>query len=140
MKRVTLATSLLILFTLNADAFASRSLTLYLDGAQIEQRETARKGYLEITVPAAALKDSLKIAPDKGVEILRVSTAPQKLAKNVVNELGQLDERENQLNARLKALSVREEIFKSAAKSQSAKAPRRTKTNPEPLSTIKAGD
>ena len=139
MKIVTLATSFLILFAVNTDVFASRILTLYLDGTQIEQRETARKGYLEINIPAAALKDSLKIAPEKGVEIIRVSTAPQKPAKNVVNELGQLDERENLLKARLKALSVREEIFKSAAKSQSAKAPRRTKTNPEPLATIKQG-
>jgi hypothetical protein len=53
--------------------------------------------------------------------------------------LAAIEAREELLADRMKALSVREEIFKSAAKSQSAKAPRRTKTNPEPLSTIRQG-
>jgi len=128
-----------LFLAVSADAFAGRSLTLYLDGALVEQRETARKGYLEISVPPAAIKESLKITPEKGVEILRVEKIPQKPARNVEKEIVQLAEREELLNDRLKALSVREEIFKAAAKSQSAKAPRRTKTNPEPLSTIKQG-
>ena len=130
---------LAVLLASGADASAGRALILYLDGAQIEQRETARKGYLEIILPPAARPDSLRIAPGKGVEILRVVTAPLKPAKSVEKELAQFTEREELLNARLKALSVREEIFRSAAKSQSAKAPRRTKSNPEPLSTIKQG-
>lgn len=138
--KLFLAISALALFLpASADAFAGRSLTLYLDGALVEQRETARKGYLEISVPPAAIKDSLKIAPAKGVEILRVEKVPRKPVLNVAKELSLLDEREERLNDRLKALSVREEIFKSAAKSQSGKAPRRTKTNPEPLSSIKQG-
>jgi hypothetical protein len=123
----------------DADAFVSRNLTLYLDGTEIEQREIARKGYLEITIPAGALQESLKVAPGKGSTIRRVLTAPQQPPKNIEKELTQLAEREELLHSRLKALSVREEIFKSAAKSQSAKAPRRTKTNPEPLSSIKQG-
>lgn len=128
-----------LLLVTAANAFAGSSLTLYLDGAQVEQRQSARKGYLEINIPAGAAQNSLRIAPEKGVEIVRVVTTPLKPAKSVEKELGQLAEREEQLNDRLKALSVREEIYKSAAKSQSAKAPRRTKTNPEPLSTIKQG-
>jgi hypothetical protein len=139
MKPFSLTTALAIILAFSADVFAGRSVTLYLDGARVEQSEIARKGYLEITVPAGAARDSLRIAPGKGVEILRVVTAPLQLPKSIEAELGKLAEREELLNARLKALSVREEIFKSAAKSQSAKAPRRTKTNPEPLSTIRQG-
>lgn len=129
--------SLLSLSPSGADA--SRSLTLYPDGAQVEQHESAKKGYLEITVPPTTRQDSLRIVPGNGVEILRVVTVPLKPAKSVEKELNQLKEREELLNDRLKALSVREDIFKAAAKSQSAKAPRRTKTNPEPLSSIKQG-
>lgn len=139
MKRVCLTAALLLSLAVQAEAFSDRAVTLFLDGAQVEQRESFRKGYLEVTVPPGALLDSFRIAPDKGVEIRRVITAPQKPDKNVAKELGQLAEREEQLNARLKALTVREEIFKAAAKSQSAKAPRRTKTNPEPLTTIRQG-
>jgi len=139
MKPFTAITALALLLAASADAFAGRSLTLHLDGALVEQREIARKGYLEIPVPPGAIKGSLKIAPAKGAEILRVETIPQKPVRSVAMELGQLAEREELLNDRLKALAVREEIFTSAAKAQSAKAPRRTKTNPEPLATIKQG-
>lgn len=139
MKRVSFTTALLFLLAGHTDVFAGRVLTLYLDGARVEQRETAIKGYLEINLPAGLRHDSLRVAPEKGVEIRRVLTAPQQPAKNVEKELAQLAEREELLHARLKALSVREEIYKSAAKSQSAKAPRRTKTNPEPLAIIKKG-
>jgi len=139
MKPLIAIAVLIIFLAASGEAFAGRALTLYLDGALIEQRETARKGYLEIQLPANAAKESLRIAPEKGVQILRVVMTPQKPARNVEKELGQLAEREELLHDRLKALSVREDIFKAAAKSQSAKAPRRTKTNPEPLSTIKQG-
>lgn len=139
MKRVCLITALLLSLAVQVAASSDRTVTFFLDGAQVEQHEYARKGYLEVSVPPGALLDSLRIAPDKGVEIRRVVTVPQKPDKNVAREFGRLAEREEQLNARLKALAVREEIFKSAAKSQSAKAPRRTKTNPEPLTTIRQG-
>lgn len=134
-----LSATFAVLIASLTDAYAGRVVTLYLDGAQIEQRETARKGYLEFNLPPTAQQDSLRITPGKGVDILRVVTAGLKPAKSVEKELVQLAEREELLHDRLKALSVREEIFRSAAKSQSAKAPRRTKSNPEPLSTIKQG-
>ncbi|NVN98232.1 MAG: DUF4140 domain-containing protein [Geobacteraceae bacterium] len=134
---------LILLFAVSlaapADLLAARAVTFYLDGARVEQRETASKGYLEIKVPPAADQESLRIAPAKGGEILRVVTSPVKPAISIEKELARLTDREELLKDRLKALSVREEIFKSAAKSQSAKAPKRTKTNPEPLSTIKQG-
>lgn len=139
MNRFIGTTILSFFLCADADAFVSRNLTLYLDGAEIEQREVARNGYLEIIIPSVALKESLRIAPGKGATIRRVLTAQQQPGKNIQKDLDLLAEREEILHARLKALSVREEIFKSAAKSQSAKAPRRTKTDPEPLAAIKKG-
>ena len=120
-------------------ASAARSLTLYLDGALVEQQESAMKGYIEFSLPAGATPESLRIKPEKGVTISRVLTAARKPGKEIARELATLADREELLHDRLKALSVREEIFKAAAKSQSAKAPRRTRTNPEPLSTIRQG-
>ncbi len=120
-------------------ATAARIFSLFLDGALVEQQESARNGYVEFSLPGGAAAESFRIKPGKGVTITRVLTSPLKPAKSVARELASLTDREGLLHDRLKALSVREEIFKSAAKSQSAKAPRRTRTNPEPLSAIKQG-
>lgn len=137
LAKIVLSALLLALAPL--PAAAAKQLSLYLDGAVVEQQETARKGYLEFSLPPGARPESLRIRPGSGVAILRVQSVPQKPAKSIAKELASLVEREELLHDRLKALSVREEIFKSAAKSQSAKAPRRTRTNPEPLSTIRQG-
>jgi hypothetical protein len=120
-------------------ASAARSLSLYLDGALVEQQEIAQRGYVEFSLPAGAAPESLRIRPESGVTIARVLTSPRKPGKEIARELAALADREDLLHDRLKALSVREEIFKAAAKSQSAKAPRRTRTNPEPLATIRQG-
>jgi hypothetical protein len=122
-----------------AAAADSRYASIYLDGAVIEQTAQARKGYLEILLPATLAVDSLRIKPVGSTEILRVVTAPLKSDRNSAKELDAITAKEELLNDRLKALAVKEEIFKSAAKSQSGKAPRRTKTNPEPLATIRQG-
>lgn len=120
-------------------ASAAKSLSLYLDGAVVTQQEIARKGYVEFLIPGGASVDSLRITPGSGVILDRVSTIPRKPLKTIASELASISDREELLQDRLKALSVREEIYKSAAKAQSAKAPRRTRTNPEPLSTIRQG-
>lgn len=120
-------------------ALAARNLTLCLDGALVEQQESARQGYVELALPAVAVAESLRIRPGKGVVISRVLTVPREPSRSIAKELATLTEREEQLHDRLKALSVREEIFKAAARSQSAKAPRRSRTNPEPLATIRQG-
>ncbi len=39
----------------------------------------------------------------------------------------------------MKALETREKIFAAAAKSQSSKAPRKSKTNPDPLASVRQG-
>lgn len=118
---------------------AASTVTLYLDGAVVESVESARKGYIELPLPPSVRPDSLKIKPRAGTTINRVSVIPRKPSKKREQELASIDERKELLQDRIKALSVREEIFKSAAKSQSGKAPRKTKTNPEPLAGIRQG-
>ena len=129
----------LMLLLWSGPACAARSVALFLDGALVQREETARNGYLEISLPAAVRPESLRIRPDGQARILRVQVVPKQPGKKAGKELAAITERQEQLQDRLQALAVREEIFKSAAKSQSAKAPRRTKTNPEPLATIRQG-
>lgn len=141
MKFLLLKPALLAVLLLLAPlpALAARHLTLYLDGAQVEQPESARQGYVELVLPSGAVVESFRIKPASGVTISRVLTVPREPSRTTARELVALTEREELLHDRLKALSVREDIFKAAAKSQSAKAPRRTRTNPEPLATIRQG-
>ena len=54
-------------------------------------------------------------------------------------ELDLLIEQQSRLEDRLQALDARESIFEAAAKSQSSKAPRKTKTNPDPLASVRQG-
>jgi hypothetical protein len=130
---------MLVLLLWSWPACAARSVTFFLDGALIQRDETARNGYLEIPLPAAVRPESLRIRPVGPAQILRVQVVPKQPARKLAKELTAITERQEQLQDRLKALALREEIFKSAAKSQSAKAPRRTKTNPQPLATIRQG-
>jgi N-terminal domain of unknown function (DUF4140) len=117
---------------------AGKTVTLYLDGARVESEAVAAKGYLEVSLPAALLPGSLRVKPVAGtidrLEIVAVPLPPKR-----AKELATLTERRNQLEDRLKALTTREEIFTSAAKSQSGKAPRKSKSNPEPLAAIRQG-
>lgn len=118
---------------------AGRSITYYLDGARIEEESAAARGYLEIPLPASLVPDSLRIRPLAGSSIVRVEMQRARPTPKREKELGALMERKRRLEDRLRALEVREDIFKAAAKSQSSKAPRKTKTNPEPMETIRKG-
>ena len=118
---------------------AGSSVTLYLDGAIVEQVESTRKGYIELLLPPSVRADSLKIKPKPGTTINRVVVTPRKPSKGRDQGIALIQERQDLLHDRIKALSVREEIFKAAAKSQSGKAPRKTKTNPEPIAGIRQG-
>lgn len=129
----------LVLLLWSCPASAARNVALFLDGALVQRDETARNGYLEISLPAAVRPESLRIRPVGGAQIQRVQVVPKQPSQKVAKELAAITERQEQLQDRLKALALREQIFTSAAKSQSAKAPRRTKTNPEPLATIRQG-
>lgn len=118
---------------------APKSVTLYLDGARVESTVTASDSYLEIPIPGGAVADSLRIRPQGSARLNRVELVPAKPEPKLARELGRLEERRELLYDRLKALATREDIFKAAAKSQSGKAPRKTKANPEPLVSVRQG-
>lgn len=123
----------------SAIAAQQQTTTLYLDGALIEQAGATARGLVEINLPAAMQPGSLRVKPVAGAAIDRVELVPSGKPGAREAETARLMERREQLGDRLRALETREEIFKAAAKSQSGKAPRKTKTNPEPLATIRKG-
>jgi hypothetical protein len=115
------------------------TVTYYLDGAKVEYEAKANRGYLEVQLPAMTVANSLRIKPLDGCSINRVEITPVKPAKKTAKQLAGLLERKNILQDKLSALDTREQIFKAAAKSQSGRAVRKTKTNPEPMANIRQG-
>jgi hypothetical protein len=120
-------------------AAANRAVTLYLDGARVENETVVTKEYAEVWLPSAVNERSLRIKPLDDCVIERVEIFPAKPDPGFLREMSKLTERRDALSDRLKALDARESIFLTAAKSQSAKAPRKTKSNPEPLSAVRQG-
>lgn len=132
--------SLALLMFMTASALAdSRSITCFSDGAIVEIEATATRGMAEIPLQPGMIHNSLRITPLGGARIRRVDTIPLRREARGEKELEALLERRNRLEDRLQALSTREEIFTAAVKSQSSKAPRRTKNNPDPLLSIRQG-
>lgn len=130
----------LVLLLLAGPAGAvDRSVTYYLDAAMVKGEASAVKGYLELPLPAGVRTGSLRIKPLGVGRIVRVELAPARARHSLEQELALLGKRKEMLQDRLKALDTREEIFLAAAKSQSGKAPRKSKTNPEPITTIRQG-
>ena len=136
--RILLTLCILLASVVPAGA-AAKTITLYLDGARVESEVAATKGYTEIPLPAGMKDGSLHLKPLGGGAIARVDVAPVKPGRKQEKELARLAEQKELIGDRLKALETREEIFKAAAKSQSGKAPRKTKNNPEPLANIRQG-
>lgn len=131
--------AMLLIAACTATAHA-RSATFYTDGVIIEFEAAAHKGVLEVPLPGGMLEDSLRVKPDNGTAIQRVDiTATPPDTGKTDRELEALLEQKSRLGDRLQALATREDIFKSAAKSQSGKAPRKTKANPDPLQSIRQG-
>src|SRR5512140_1970872 len=83
--------------------------------------------------------DSLRLKPVKSATITRVEFMAARADRKAEKELARLTGRKNALADRLQALEVKEEVFRSAAKSQSGKAPRSSKNNREPLENIRKG-
>lgn len=135
---ITLCAMLLI--AAGSTAAHGKSATFYADGVIVESEATAQKGILEIPLPPGLIERSLRVMPDRGTTIQRVDiiSTPADTGK-AEKELNALLEQKSRLGDRLQALATRENIFKSAAKSQSGKAPRKTKTNPEPMQSIRQG-
>lgn len=129
----------MVLFVLPLPLQAGQRTTLYLDAGLVERDVRSTAGMAEILLPAAVDLTSLRIVPAAGAAILEVERFPARPAKQQQKELANLEERLKQGQDRLRALAAKEEIYRGAAKSQSGKAPRKTKANPEPLSAIRQG-
>jgi N-terminal domain of unknown function (DUF4140) len=114
-------------------------ITLYLDGAHVEREVAVEKGHAEVQLPGGMSAGSLRIKPLRGGELVRVDVVPAVPDRKLSHELFRLAERSDELNDRLKALDVREEIFRAAAKAQSGKTPRKTKSTREPLEELRKG-
>ncbi len=139
MKRFTVIGAFLISLSWSAHADGN-SITYYSDGALIEFTDIAGKGIITVPLLDGMIENSLRIKPATGtaiqrVEVLSVPSTSQKTGKDTEN----LQEQRNRLNDRLQALATREAIFTAAAKSQSGKAPRKSKSNPDPLQSIRQG-
>lgn len=120
-------------------AHADSSITFYRDGAVFQREASAVKGVAEVPLEPGLLEGTLKVIPASGTTILGVEISAARQDGKSGRELEGLTEQRQRLEDRLQALATREEIFKAAAKSQSGKAPRKTKTNPDPMQTIRQG-
>ncbi|RII30223.1 MAG: hypothetical protein CXR30_07840 [Geobacter sp.] len=129
----------LLLATAGAALADGRVATFYADCAVVEIEAQAVKGVAEISLPAGMADDSLRIKPVGNSVIQRVDVLSPRQSEKSAHELETQMELRNRLEDRLRALDTREEIFRAAAKSQSAKAPRKTKTNPDPMQSIRQG-
>lgn len=118
---------------------APRELTVFSDGILVEIEATARKGVVEVTLPAPIRENSLRVKPLDNGRVGRVELLPYRVPDRQQKDLDSLIEQKNRLEDRMKALDTREDIFAAAAKSQSSKAPRKTKTNPDPLTSVRQG-
>ncbi len=136
--RISLTSLCLIALTAGPAAAAS-SVTFYRDGALLHQEAGAVKGVIDLPLPAAILDHTLTVIPAPGTTITSVETRTAGSGGGLNRELEALTEQRQRLEDRLQALETRETIFTSAAKSQSAKAPRKSKTNPDPLQAIRQG-
>lgn len=121
-----------------APVWSASRTTLYLDGAIIEEEVTVHAGRAAVRLPAAMQPGSLRVRPSAAAVIDRVEISPAPPIRNREGEATLLA-RKDRLADRLKALETREEIFRAAARSQSGKSPRKTKTNPDPLLAIRQG-
>lgn len=137
--RITIPACLfLVIFSVGA-ASAGNKIIFYRDGTLIRQEAGAVKGVLDLPLAEGVLENSLKIVPAPGTSILGVEVRKAAQRSKSDKDLETLSEQRLRLEDRLQALTTREEIFKSAAKLQSGKAPRKTKTNPDPMQTIRQG-
>lgn len=118
---------------------ADKNISLFLNGGKVETVIEAVEGRAELVLPAAALPGTLRIKPAAGDLIDRVEIVPVRSDPKQAQQLERFEARREQLEDRLKALATREQIFTAAAKSQSGKAPRKTKANPEPMVAIRQG-
>ena len=119
--------------------FAANTVTFYRDGALLQQEAVALKGVIDLPLTADILENTLTVTPATGTSILGVETVRRETVDSQEKELEALTEQRRKLEDRLQALAAREAIFTTAAKSQSGKAPRKSKANPDPMQAIRQG-
>lgn len=127
----------LLMSAATAVAADSRTVTFFSDGALVEIETQATRGIARVSLSADAVDNTLRIKPMSGTTIQQVDVLPGQASGKVAKDLDLLQEQKFRLEDRLKALATREEVFKSAAKSQSGKAPRKSKANPDPMQSIR---
>lgn len=130
---------LLLVASSAGSAAAGERITFYRDGALIQREAGAVKGVIDLPVASGMLEHTLRIIPAPGTTILNVATHEAAAGRRSGKELEALAEQRRRLEDRLQALETREAIFTAAAKSQSGKAPRKTKANPDPMQGIRQG-
>ena len=133
------AAASIILMAASSLHAAPKQITLFNDGALAEIDATGKKGLFEVQFPGQIKDNTLRARPLDGGSILKVELLPSKIPEKIQKELDLLQEQKSRLEDRLKALETREKIFAAAAKSQSSKAPRKSKTNPDPISSVRQG-
>ncbi|TGU69948.1 hypothetical protein E4633_20375 [Geomonas terrae] len=138
MRLLPLAVLLLSSLLCRQACAGTKSVTYFTDGARVEQEVGAPGGYAELPLPESFAPGSLRVKAPGGT-VLRVELVPAEQDRRRSGELARLKERRGELLDRMAALDRREEIFSAAAKSQSGKAPRRTKTNPDPVAALQQG-
>ncbi len=139
MRTIITVLSLFCLVFLSVLSVSADTIIRYRDGATIQKDATATKGRIEIPLDADILENTLTITPAIGTAIQSVETRTSAARTASGAEKERLTEQRQRLKDRLKALETREAIFISAAKSQSGKAPRKSKANPDPLQNIRQG-
>jgi hypothetical protein len=139
MRRIPLLLATLLLLISHPVCAGQKSITFYLDGARVESDAAAVKGYLEYPLPDSFIPGSLHVKPLDQGNVLRVEVVAAEKDRRQSREVRRLEERKSELQDKLQTLDKREELFGAAVKSQSGKSPRKSKTNPDPLSALEQG-
>lgn len=139
MRVIPLVCGVLCLLACQPANAGQKSVTFYLDGARIEQLAVAVNGRIDYPLPDSFTPGSLRVKPVKGGSVLRVELVPADRDRRRSRDIARLEERKGELLVRMQAQARREEIFSAAAKSQSGKGLRKTKSNPDPLDSMQQG-
>jgi hypothetical protein len=139
MRLTLLCTGILLFLSCQSVLAGGKNVVLFLDGARMEVEASAVDGYLEYALPDSFTPGSLRVKPLGGASVLRVELVPAERDRRRSREIARIEEQVSAQQDRMQALSRQEEIFSAAVKSQSGKAPRKTKANPNPVSSLQQG-
>lgn len=139
MRLTLLCVGIVLLLSCRSARAGQKNVVLFLDGARVEQEASASDGYLEYALPDSFTPGSLRVKPLGAASVLRVELVPAERDRRRSREIARIEEQVSAQQDRMQALSRQEEIFSAAVKSQSGKAPRKTKANPNPVSSLQQG-